>query len=204
MRLNTRGRYGVQLMAQLACQTPNREPLGLTHIAAVTGLPWRYLEQIARPLRAAALVKGRAGRTGGYVLAREPERITLGDVIDATSGPICLMACVDKPDSCEHSEACTSRQVWLAITDEIRDVLARYTLCDLAQRPCSGCRTDVETARATRDRSRRKSMRQSDAALSVAPARQRGQLVRGRATTKTSTPVARRRYPAARKKTRVN
>ena len=83
MRLNTRGRYGIQLMAQLACQSTDAGALGLKHVSAATGLPWRYLEQIARPLRQAGLVRGRAGRTGGYVLARQPEQITLRDVLEA-------------------------------------------------------------------------------------------------------------------------
>jgi Rrf2 family protein len=171
VRLNTRGRYGIQLMAQLACHTSSRDPLGLKQVAAATGLPWRYLEQIARPLRAAALVKGRAGRTGGYVLTRAPDRITLLDVLDATAGPMCLMACVDRPDSCERSSDCTSRQVWLAITTDIRDVLSRYTLCDLAKRPCAGCRSDVETARATRAGDKRNTNARPDVALAAVPSR---------------------------------
>ena len=150
MRLNTRGRYGIQLMAQLACHTTQPDPVGLKDVAGATGLPWRYLEQIARPLRKAALVKGRPGRTGGYVLARQPDRISLRDVIEATSGPICLMDCVDDADSCEHSAACTSRNVWLAVTADIREVLSRYTLCDLAKRPCAGCREAADAARANR------------------------------------------------------
>ncbi len=150
MRLNTRGRYGIQLMAQLACHTTMSSPVGLKAVAASTGLPWRYLEQITRPLRKAALVRGRPGRTGGYLLARQPDHITLRDVIEATSGPICLMDCVDTPDSCDRSAACTSRSVWVAVTEDIREVLARYTLCDLAKRPCAGCREAAATARVNR------------------------------------------------------
>ena len=156
MRLNTRGRYGIQLMAQLACHTTQSDPVGLKHVAGSTGLPWRYLEQITRPLRKAALVKGRPGRTGGYVLAREPERISLRDVIEATAGPVCLMDCVDSPEGCEFSQSCMSRQVWLAVTDDIRRVLERYTLGDLAMRPCAGCRESAATARATRVSHQRK------------------------------------------------
>lgn len=150
MRLNTRGRYGIQLMARLACHATEPQPLGLKQVADATGLPWRYLEQIARPLRKAGLVKGRAGRTGGYLLGRQPDRISLRDVIEATSGPICFMDCVDQPDACEHTSTCTSRQVWMQVTADIRAVLARYTLCDMAKRPCAGCRDAAETARENR------------------------------------------------------
>ena len=76
MRLNTRGRYGMQLLTQLACHIKDPRPIGLKQVAAATGLPWRYLEQIAGPLRKAALIKGRPGRTGGYNLGRLPERIS--------------------------------------------------------------------------------------------------------------------------------
>jgi Rrf2 family protein len=150
MRLNTRGRYGIQLMAQLACQGTESQPLGLKQVAEATGLPWRYLEQIARPLRKAALVRGRAGRTGGYYLGRQPDQISLRDVIEAASGPICFMDCVDHSETCEHSPNCASRQVWLAITEDIRGVLDQYSLCDLARRPCAGCSDTAEAARVNR------------------------------------------------------
>jgi Rrf2 family transcriptional regulator, iron-sulfur cluster assembly transcription factor len=155
MRLNTRGRYGIQLMTQLACHLTTPQPLGLRQIAGATGLPWRYLEQITRPLSKAGLLAGRPGRSGGYVLSRKPDRISLRDVIEAASGPICLTDCVDVPGTCVHSGSCTSRQVWLAVTDEIRAVLARYTLCDLAMRPCAGCREAAASAREHRSRGRR-------------------------------------------------
>ncbi len=161
MRLNTRGRYGIQLMAQLACRTTPADPVGLKDVAGATGLPWRYLEQITRPLRKAALVRGRPGRTGGYVLARQPDRITLRDVIEATSGPICLMDCVDHPASCDRSDSCTSRQVWQAVTEDIRAVLACYTICDLAKRPCAGCREAASAARSARTGSHRKRPRKA-------------------------------------------
>lgn len=150
MRLNTRGRYGLQLMSQLACHLDESRPVGLKEIARATGLPWRYLEQIAGPLRRASLIKGRPGRTGGYKLGRPPERITLRDVVEVTSGPVRLMDCVDKPDSCEHSNKCTSRAMWVNLTGELRGVLDQYTLNDLAQRPCAGCRTTAERAHGLR------------------------------------------------------
>lgn len=150
MRLNTRGRYGMQLMTQLACHVTDPKPVGLKQVAAATGLPWRYLEQIAGPLRKASLIKGRPGRAGGYKLGRAPERITLRDVIETASGPIRLMDCVDSPEACEHSPTCTSRTVWVSMTNDMRGVLEKYTLGDLAKRPCAGLRETAEKARGVR------------------------------------------------------
>jgi Rrf2 family protein len=154
VRLNTRGRYGLQLMSQLACHLNESRPVGLKEVAKTTGLPWRYLEQIAGPLRRAALIKGRPGRAGGYKLSRPPERITLRDVMEVTSGPLRLMDCVDKPEICDHSNQCASRVMWVNLTGELRGVMDRYTLDDLAQRPCAGCRTTAERARGVRTKTR--------------------------------------------------
>jgi len=150
VRLNTRGRYGLQMMSQLACRQGDAAPLGLKDIAKATGLPWRYLEQIASPLRKAALIKGRPGRAGGYKLGRPSSAITLREVMEATTGSLRLMDCVDLPDTCEHSPRCPSRTMWVNLTTELRAVLDRYTLDDLAQRPCAGCRDTAARARGLR------------------------------------------------------
>jgi Rrf2 family protein len=150
VRLNTRGRYGLQLLSQLACHLDDTKPVGLKDIAKSTGLPWRYLEQIAGPLRKASLIAGRPGRAGGYKLVKPPSRITLREVMEVTSGPLRLMECVDKPDICEHSNKCASRAMWVNLTGELRGVLDRYTLDDLAQRPCAGCRATAARARGLR------------------------------------------------------
>ncbi|MCU0248918.1 MAG: Rrf2 family transcriptional regulator [Vicinamibacterales bacterium] len=150
MRLNTRGRYGLQLLSQLACHLDETKPVGLKDIAKSTGLPWRYLEQIAGPLRKASLIVGRPGRAGGYRLVRPPSRITLREVMEVTSGPVRLMECVDKPETCEKSNKCTSRAMWVTLTGELRGVLDRYTLDDLAQRPCAGCRATASRAKSLR------------------------------------------------------
>jgi hypothetical protein len=121
------------------------------------------------------------------MLARAAERITLRDVLDATAGPICLMACVDTPGACTHSSGCTSRQVWLAITADMREVLARYSLCDLAKRPCTGCRSDVQTARDARARGQRKTKARLAVKSSAAPSR------------RVSAPANGRRIPPPRK-----
>lgn len=148
--MNTRGRYGIQLMTQLACRVPDPKPVGLKEIARVTGLPWRYLEQIASPLRKASLIAGRPGRAGGHRLGRPPDRITLREVVETTTGPLSLMDCVDTPSVCDQSPTCASRHIWVTLTQELRDVLDRYTLSDLAGPPCTECRVAAQKARGTR------------------------------------------------------
>jgi len=71
------------------------------------------------------------------------------------------MDCVDTPEGCEHSPTCTSRNVSLALTTDMRGVRARPTLGDHAKRPCAGCREAAEKARGARK-------------ITKAPARGRG------------------------------
>jgi Rrf2 family protein len=158
MKLNTRGRYGVRLLTELARQESAESPLGLRTVAARTGLPIRYLEQIVRPLRRAGLIRSRTGRTGGYCLSRPSASIQLKDVFEAATGPLRLIGCVDDPATCRRSAGCPTREVWQALTDDLRAVMARYTLHDLA---CSGSEpcADRESARRRSARRRRRTAR---------------------------------------------
>jgi len=149
VRLNTRGRYGLQLLSAAGRVIwTTRSRLASRTFAKTTGLPWRYLEQIAGPLRRASLIAGRPGRAGGYKLASR-RRASRCASDGSPSGPLRLMDCVDKPDICDHSAKCASRAMWVNRTGELRGVLDRFTLDDLAQRPCAGARaTAARRARA--------------------------------------------------------
>ncbi len=150
MKLNTRGRYGVRLLTELARREPAKGPVGLRNVAASTGLPMRYLEQIVRPLRRSGLIRARAGRTGGYNLARPAADIPLSEVFEATVGSIRLMACVDNPASCSRSSHCETHQVWSSLTKDLRDVLGRYSLADVAHAGQEPCQEPVGSGRARR------------------------------------------------------
>jgi Rrf2 family cysteine metabolism transcriptional repressor len=156
MKLNTRGRYGVRLLTELARQESEPTPVGLRSVAAATGLPMRYLEQIVRPLRRSGLISSRTGRTGGYCLARPASAIAIQDVFDATVGPLQFIGCVDDPDGCPRGDACQTRQVWKAMTEEVRAVLSRYSLADLAGSDSHPCEDAVGPARGRRTTKRRR------------------------------------------------
>ncbi len=156
MKLNTRGRYGVRLLTELARQESEPSPVGLRSVAASTGLPMRYLEQIVRPLRRSGLIRSRTGRTGGYCLARPASAIAIQEVFDATVGPLQFIGCVDDPDGCPRGNECPTRQVWKAMTDEVRAVLSRYSLADLAGSGTEPCVDAVGPSRGRRPAKRRR------------------------------------------------
>ena len=100
-------------------------PVSLKSIAHEHELSEHYLEQLIAPLRNAALVKSVRGAYGGYMLAKEPESITAGDVIRVLEGPITPVEIID-------DEEPAKRDLWIKIRDAVKDVLDSTTLEDLA------------------------------------------------------------------------
>ncbi|MCU0694127.1 MAG: Rrf2 family transcriptional regulator [Polyangiaceae bacterium] len=132
MKLSTRARYAVRLMIQIARQASADNPVSMTVVARETGISKSYLEQLAIPLKAAGLLHGQPGRTGGYGLAREARDICLLEVVEAAIGPINLVECVGEPAACERSANCETRLIWALLTSRVRATLNEYTLADLS------------------------------------------------------------------------
>jgi len=99
-------------------------PVSLKSIAQKNDLSEHYLEQLVSPLRNAELVKSIRGAYGGYILTRNPEEITAGDIIRVLEGPI-------SPVEFEEEEDPAKRDLWLKIKDAISEVLDSTTLQDL-------------------------------------------------------------------------
>ncbi|MGI5839055.1 MAG: RrF2 family transcriptional regulator [bacterium] len=140
MRLSTKGRYGVTAMFDLAMQY-GEGPIPLKEIAARQGLSEHYLEQLAAPLRRAGLVRSVRGAQGGYLLARRPEEITVGDIIRVLEGPIAPADCVSVDSGyeryCDRADNCVTRDIWRKLRDSINSVLDSFTLADLCREAVS-------------------------------------------------------------------
>ncbi len=129
MKLSTRGKYGLYAMFYLATQAGNG-PQPLKAIAEI-GVPEQYLEQLLGNLRRAGLVTTVRGVQGGYQLARDSDQISVGDIIDATEGPLHLSECLQDTESCQKSGDCPARRVWSRLTNQINNLLQGITLKDM-------------------------------------------------------------------------
>ncbi len=71
---------------------------------------------------------------GGYILAREPSRITLGEIVSAVDGPIALgdFGEPHQDGACDHEGQCVLLAVWAGISGQIRAHLDSFTLADIA------------------------------------------------------------------------
>ncbi|WP_153123164.1 cysteine metabolism transcriptional regulator CymR [Peribacillus tepidiphilus] len=124
MKISTKGRYGLTIMIELA-KKHGEGPTSLKVIAQTHDLSEHYLEQLIAPLRNAGLVKSIRGAYGGYVLAKEPNAITAGDIIRVLEGPI-------SPVEGIEDEEPAKRELWIRIRDAVKEVLDSTTLQDLA------------------------------------------------------------------------
>ncbi|WP_096201404.1 cysteine metabolism transcriptional regulator CymR [Bacillus sp. FJAT-45350] len=130
MKISTKGRYGLTIMMALAKKF-GEGPISLKSIAKDHNLSEHYLEQLIAPLRNAMLVKSVRGAYGGYMLAKEPEQITAGDIIRVLEGPISPVEVMD-------DEEPAKRDLWIKIRDAVKEVLDNTTLLDLANYKDSG------------------------------------------------------------------
>ena len=129
MKLSTKGKYSLYAMHYLA-EHDQEGPQPLKAIAAV-GVPEDYLEQLLGTLRKAGLVTSARGAQGGYALASKPAEITVGDILNATEGPLNISDCVSNEGSCERSNGCKARIVWDYLSRSINGLLDSITLQDM-------------------------------------------------------------------------
>ncbi|BAB81492.1 conserved hypothetical protein [Clostridium perfringens str. 13] len=91
-----------------------------------------YLEQLFSSLRKAKLIKSIRGAQGGYILNRQPEDITVSDIIEVLEGPIEISDCLDGV-TCNNVDCCATRLLWKKIKTSIDEVTNSVTLKDIVE-----------------------------------------------------------------------
>jgi len=136
VKVSTRGDYASRALLSLALNVGSSQPTSVRDIAERTCLPQPYLEQILLALKGAGLVRSKRGVGGGYVLARSPEQITLGQIVSAVEGPI-VAGDFGEPHqngACDHEGQCVLLAVWADAGEMMRRHLDSLTLADMVAR----------------------------------------------------------------------
>lgn len=131
MDLNTKGRYAVMAMADLAKHgADNLVPLSA--IAERQHISLAYLEQLFLRLRRAGLVASERGRTGGYRLGRAPGDISVAEVMAAVEEGTRMTRCAgDSGATCLPGQRCLTHGLWDALGEHIGEFLTRVSLQDV-------------------------------------------------------------------------
>lgn len=133
MKLSTKSRYASRALIELGLLY-GKGPVKLKNISATQEISLKYLEQVMFPLRIGGYVKTMKGSQGGYILARQPESITLLEIVECVEGPISPVDCVDHAELCERSEHCVTRDAWIGLKTVIRSELGKITLAELVKK----------------------------------------------------------------------
>ncbi len=132
MELSCKIEYALLALIELTGRYEQQEPLQIKYIASLQKIPDRYLEQLLATLRRGGLLVSHRGAKGGYMLAKEPWKIKLMDVIDCLQGT--ETQSVKKDMVVPTAESSVIQEVWQELEYSIKEVLERYTLQDLRDR----------------------------------------------------------------------
>lgn len=129
MELSSKSEYALLAMLALAARYKDGEPLQIRQIAVQQHIPDRYLEQLLAGLRRGGLIRSERGARGGYLLAREPWKISILDVINCMEGADSQR--VEKGAGSEKAERAAILEIWQESKDAADTVLSKHTLQDL-------------------------------------------------------------------------
>lgn len=131
MKISTRGRYGVRLLIDLA-EHIDEPHIPLFDISKRQNISARYLEQVAVILRRTGFIKSVKGPYGGYMLAKSPQDIVIGEVLRALEGDMLIIDPSDpsKPES--KLAKCIRTTVYDRLNTRIASVIDRKTLASIA------------------------------------------------------------------------
>ena len=134
MRISAKSEYATRALVDLTLHG-RATPTPVHDIATRQNVPEKYLVQILLVLKSAGLVESRRGVDGGYLLAKAPEEITLGEVIRVVEGPILPFKCFN--DTTGENGAWPLRDnfcaMWAGIRDAVAESLDSRTFADLAR-----------------------------------------------------------------------
>jgi len=133
MRLSTKSRYGTRAVLDIALHA-QKGPVNLSDISERQEISRKYLGQIISQLLTAGILESIRGPQGGYVLGRKPKEIRLGDIIRTLDGSLAPVRCVDKPDLCNRTAKCVTREVWTKAKESMESLFDQTTVADLMER----------------------------------------------------------------------
>ncbi|MDX9694627.1 MAG: Rrf2 family transcriptional regulator [Bacteroidales bacterium] len=130
MKFNTKVRYGVRAMIEIAL---NESPNGIFQkdISSHQQISNRYLDHIIASLKVSGLISTLKGKKSGYVLTRKPSEISLYDIYKAFESDMQIVECLSTNQHCERNSLCAAQTTWTELNDLIINYLKSKSLADL-------------------------------------------------------------------------
>lgn len=133
MKITYKGDYALKAILDLA----SHYGTGLVTIQDMAGrldIPVKFLEQVLLDLKRGSFVESRRGKVGGYLLAKPPSQIKVGQIIRFIEGAIEPIACIERRYSgCSDIYKCVFRKIWQDVTQATSNIVDNITFEDLAR-----------------------------------------------------------------------
>lgn len=129
MKLTTRSRYGLRAVYYLK-QHYEEGPISLPRLVDNLNLSQNYLEQLFIRLKKSHIVISKRGKFGGYILAKNPKEISVGEVIRALEGSIDYSSDCNDHTECDIID-CVTRHVFIKVDRAVNEVIDNMTLDDI-------------------------------------------------------------------------
>ena len=134
MQVSQKAQYALRATFELARNAGNG-PIKAAAIAEAQAIPLRFLEIILHELRRAGYVQSRRGSHGGYLLARDPKALAVGEILSFIEGPTNLVECaLDQGDEdCPFASDCVFMPLWERVRRAVAGVYDTTTFQDLLE-----------------------------------------------------------------------
>jgi len=133
MQLSTKSRYGTRAVLDISIHGKDG-PVTLNAISKRQNISKKYLGQIVNQLITAGILESVRGPQGGYLLAKTPKKLKLGEIIRTLDGSVAPVRCVDNPKLCRRTSKCVTREVWIQMKNSIDAVIDSVSISDLMKR----------------------------------------------------------------------
>ena len=121
MKFNTKTRYGVRVVFELALNVNKEGGTLQKEIAESQDVSIKYLDHIISALKKAGLIINVGGKKSGYVLARPANEITIYDVYSAFEDNLAIIDCLLTEGECPRKGMCVMKDYWCELNETIRN-----------------------------------------------------------------------------------
>lgn len=126
MKISTKGRYGLRALVDLASNITGT-PVALANVAKRQNISLNYLEQVFGSLRRAGIVNSVKGSSGGYLLAKPTNSITVKEIIEALEGEFSIVD-TKQMESRDSIQDAIQKLVWDEINQRVNKFMNNRTL----------------------------------------------------------------------------
>jgi len=129
IRITRQTDYGIVLLTHMAGHLERQ--YNAPELAGEVHLPLPTVSKILKLLTREGILASHRGIKGGYSLAREPEEISMAEIVAALEGPVDITECIDESSGCTYEPICRVRSNWQRINTALQSALAGISLAEM-------------------------------------------------------------------------